>query len=185
MKPNLRQLPLLSPRADALEKCVYCPKLCRAACPVSNAEPSESLIPWGKMSAAYFMARGDVAITPESASVAWACTGCLACAERCNHKNPVAATLTDARADLRARRRSAGGHRARRALAPAVGRAQGCGLRAEPRTRPPGRAPLARLLLCPEGASGGAARGARRRGAHGRKGRARQGVLRVPARRRG
>lgn len=100
MKPNLRQLPLLSPRADALEKCVYCPKLCRAACPVSNAEPSESLIPWGKMSAAYFMARGDVAVTPESASVAWACTGCLACAERCDHKNPVAETLTDARADL-------------------------------------------------------------------------------------
>lgn len=100
MKPDLRHLPLLATRADALEKCVYCPKLCRAACPVSNAEPSESLIPWGKMSAAYFMARGDVPVTPENASVAWACTGCLACAERCDHKNPVAATLTDARAEL-------------------------------------------------------------------------------------
>ncbi|NUP09984.1 MAG: (Fe-S)-binding protein [Polyangiaceae bacterium] len=100
MKSPLVHLPLLEPRQDALEKCVYCPKLCRATCPVSNAEPHETLIPWGKMSTSFFMARGDVPIAPEEASVAWACTDCGACTERCDHKNPVGATLTDARADL-------------------------------------------------------------------------------------
>lgn len=100
MTADLKRLPLLEPHRGALEKCVYCPKLCRAACPVSNAEPNESIIPWGKMSAAFFMARGDVAITAQTASVAWACTDCGACAERCDHKNPVGDVLLDSRADL-------------------------------------------------------------------------------------
>lgn len=100
MTSDLKRLPLLEPHRSALEKCVYCPKLCRAACPVSNAEPNESIIPWGKMSAAFFMARGDVAITAETASVAWACTDCGACTERCDHKNPVGDVLLDARADM-------------------------------------------------------------------------------------
>lgn len=94
------KLPLLAPRQGALDKCVYCPKLCRAACPVSNAEPNESLTPWGKMSAAAFLGRGQLELTHESAEVAWACTGCYACRERCDHKNPVADTLLDARAEL-------------------------------------------------------------------------------------
>lgn len=99
----LKHLPLLAPHQDALEKCVYCPKLCRASCPVSNAEPNESLIPWGKMSASYFMARGDVQPDPETAAVAWACTDCFGCRERCDHKNLVGKTLNDARAELFAR----------------------------------------------------------------------------------
>ena len=53
----LRRLPTLGARKDTLEKCVFCPKLCRSACPVSNAEPRETLTPWGKMSTAYFAAR--------------------------------------------------------------------------------------------------------------------------------
>ncbi len=100
---SLPKLPLLEPRADTLEKCVYCPKLCRAACPVSNAEPVETLTPWGKMSMAYFAARGDVEIDPLHAEPAWACTGCLGCRERCDHKNEVASTLTIARGELYAR----------------------------------------------------------------------------------
>ena len=100
---KLPNLPLLQPRADTLEKCVYCPKLCRAACPVSNAEPTETLTPWGKMSMAYFAARGDVTIDPLHAEPAWACTGCLGCRERCDHKNDVASTLTVARGELHAR----------------------------------------------------------------------------------
>jgi dimethylglycine catabolism B len=55
-----RRLPTLAPLKDTLEKCVFCPKLCRSACPVSNAEPRETITPWGKMSMAYFAARGDV-----------------------------------------------------------------------------------------------------------------------------
>ncbi len=96
----LRRLPTLAARKDALEKCVFCPKLCRSACPVSNAEPRETLTPWGKMSAAYFVARGDVALEAPFARPAWACTGCFSCRSSCDHQNDVAGTLLDARGGL-------------------------------------------------------------------------------------
>ncbi len=111
----LPHLPLVSAHEAALETCAYCPKLCRAACPVSAVEPKETLIPWGKMSTAFFMARGDVPLDAGHAEPAWACTGCLGCRELCDHKNPVAATLMDARADLFAEGLSPEG--ARRAVA--------------------------------------------------------------------
>ncbi|CAN5666071.1 (Fe-S)-binding protein [soil metagenome] len=93
----MRALPLLEQRRKALETCVFCPKLCRSACPVSNEEPRETLTPWGKMSTASFAAHGDVPLTPAFARTAWACTGCMACREACDHENPVAGTLFDAR----------------------------------------------------------------------------------------
>ena len=79
---------------------MYCPKLSRAACPVSNAEASETVTPWGKMSMAYFAARGDVPVDKVHAAPAWACTGCFACREACDHKNEVAPALMDARAAM-------------------------------------------------------------------------------------
>ena len=96
-KRPMRQLPVLEARRRELETCVYCPKLCRSACPVSNAEPRETLIPWGKMSTAFFAARGDVPLDESHAAPAWACTGCWACREACDHRNEVAPTLFDAR----------------------------------------------------------------------------------------
>jgi len=95
-----RNLPLLSERVKALETCAYCPKLCRAACPVSTAEASETVTPWGKMSLAWFALRGDVPVDIEHADAAWACTTCFGCRDRCDHKNPVAHTLLEARADF-------------------------------------------------------------------------------------
>lgn len=92
------KLPMLEASRAPLETCAFCPKLCRTACPVSNAEPREALIPWGKMTASYQAALGDQPLTHETAALAWACTGCLACREACDHKNPVAATLGAARA---------------------------------------------------------------------------------------
>lgn len=97
---SLSKLPLVASHESALEKCVYCPKLSRAACPVSNVESNETVTPWGKMSMAYFAARGDVPIDAEHADPAWACSACYGCRERCEHKNPVADVLSDARADL-------------------------------------------------------------------------------------
>ncbi len=94
------RLPVLAAQAATLEKCVFCPKLCRSACPVSNAEPRETITPWGKMSMAYFMARGDVPLEADFASTAWACTGCKACAKTCEHDNDVAGTLHRTRAEL-------------------------------------------------------------------------------------
>lgn len=99
-RSDMRALPVLASKERELTLCVYCPKLCRAACPVSNAEPREALIPWGKMSTAYFLARGDVPIDEDHAATAWACTGCMACRERCDHHNDVATTLGTARAAL-------------------------------------------------------------------------------------
>jgi Fe-S oxidoreductase len=93
----MRALPMLEPRRAALEKCVFCPKLCRSSCPVSNAEPRETLTPWGKMSAAWMTAHGDVPVDASHAAPAWACTGCFACRESCDHRNEVADVLTDAR----------------------------------------------------------------------------------------
>lgn len=111
---------MLEPHKSTLEKCVYCPKLCRASCPVSNVEPTESLTPWGKMSAAYFLGRGDMPVEKDTASVAWGCTGCMACRERCDHKNDVSSTLRDTRAEVftrgaapEAARRVADAHRSR------------------------------------------------------------------------
>jgi Fe-S oxidoreductase len=97
-----RRLNVLGERRAALEMCGYCPKLCRSTCPVSEAEASEALIPWGKMSLAWYVARGDLAPDRDVARVAWGCTGCHACRERCEHENPVAATLVAARAVFRA-----------------------------------------------------------------------------------
>ncbi|AKT36650.1 (Fe-S)-binding protein [Chondromyces crocatus] len=94
------RLPLLESSQAQLEKCVYCPKLCRATCPVSEVEASETVTPWGKMSMAYFAARGDVPVDVEHAAPAWACSNCYACTVRCNHRNDVSGVLTDARTEL-------------------------------------------------------------------------------------
>ncbi len=95
-----RRLKMLEPRRSTLERCVFCPKLCRSACPVSNTEPRETLTPWGKMSMAYFVANESVALARSFADPAWACTGCFGCREQCDHRNDVAGTLFDARAAL-------------------------------------------------------------------------------------
>src|ERR1700729_1576690 len=108
----LHRLPTLAARKDTLEKCVFCPKLCRSACPVSNAEPRETLTPWGKMSAAWMSAHGDVPFDEPHAAPAWACTDCGACTSACDHRNPVADVLLDARdAFVRARLAPAGAAR--------------------------------------------------------------------------
>lgn len=103
MRPDerkLHRLPTLEAKKATFEKCVFCPKLCRSACPVSNAEPRETLTPWGKMSMAYFVANGSVATAKEFAAPAWACTGCFGCREQCDHRNDVTGSLYAARSAL-------------------------------------------------------------------------------------
>lgn len=96
-----QRLPLLQAAQKALETCGYCPKLCRGTCPVSNVEPREALIPWGKMSSAWLSARGDIPADRDTAETAWGCSGCHACTSFCEHANPVADTLYGARAEAR------------------------------------------------------------------------------------
>src|SRR5207302_4524206 len=93
-------LPTLAARKATFERCVFCPKLCRSACPVSNADTRETVTPWGKMSMSYFVANESVAAAPSFAAPAWACTGCFGCREHCDHKNDVTGTLFDARSAL-------------------------------------------------------------------------------------
>ncbi len=93
------KLPLASQQEKALENCAYCPKLCRAVCPVSAADRRETLTPWGKMSITWMTSRGQLKPDAEIAETAWACTGCMACRQNCDHENPVAETLALARAD--------------------------------------------------------------------------------------
>jgi Fe-S oxidoreductase len=100
---KMRVLPQLEGRRGELEKCVFCPKLCRSACPVSNAEPRETVTPWGKMSLAWMAAHGDVPADASHAAPAWACTGCMQCRQACDHENPVADVLLDARDALSGR----------------------------------------------------------------------------------
>lgn len=91
-------LPVLDERRSELELCGYCPKLCRSACPVSEAEARETVTPWGKMSLSWFAARGDVPLDEAHLAPAWDCTACRACESFCDHHNPVAGTLLDVRA---------------------------------------------------------------------------------------
>jgi dimethylglycine catabolism B len=100
---EVRRLAVLDERRAALETCGYCPKLCRSACPVSEVEASEPLIPWGKMTMTWYAARGDLEADRDVAALPWACTGCLACRDHCAHENPVAQTLVAARAVYHAR----------------------------------------------------------------------------------
>ena len=95
-----RALVLLDARAPELESCSYCPKLCRAACPVADSEASDTVTPWSIMSQSLEVARGRLPADAETAELSWACSGCRACTGRCDLNNPVAETLFDARAEF-------------------------------------------------------------------------------------
>ncbi len=87
-------LSVVRERRVELETCAFCPRLCRAACPVSNAEPREALTPFGKMTSLLSVERDA------SNMLAYACTGCGACTTACRHENPVAEVLLEGRAAL-------------------------------------------------------------------------------------
>ncbi len=88
------RLAVATTRRAELETCAFCPRLCRAACPVSNAEPREALTPFGKMTSLLARAREDKSLLP------YACTACGACTTACRHENPVAEVLVEGRAAL-------------------------------------------------------------------------------------
>ena len=81
------------------ETCAFCPKLCRFACPVAEAEARETVTPWGLMTRADDVRRGALALDRDTAE-SWAhCTGCGRCTQICKHDNPVATALFAARAE--------------------------------------------------------------------------------------
>jgi Fe-S oxidoreductase len=83
----------------SLSYCTYCPKLCRHACPVSNAEARETVVPQAKMAT---MRRLRVVDGPDAAAESlalYACTGCGACTEACLHGVAVGPALFRGRDD--------------------------------------------------------------------------------------
>jgi Fe-S oxidoreductase len=130
-------MPLDRASSEATERCLYCPRLCRSACPVAHESASETLTPWGKMSLA---ALGVPAAAPlprlpdrldglvrralelvgaprlpldaDAVEPFYACTNCLRCRVWCEHGNDVPHALLQAR-----------GEAADRGLAPAAARA--------------------------------------------------------------
>ncbi len=80
-----------------LEFCTTCPKLCRFACPVANAEYKESVTPWGKVGMLYYLSKDFVPHTTENYELMYHCTGCLACRQFCEHQISVPDLLISGR----------------------------------------------------------------------------------------
>ena len=99
MDEPIRELPPLDPQhLRWTELCTWCPTLCLFTCPVSNAQGRDTVAPWGKMSLTRWLARGVERLDADSAAVAYACLGCLACRTICRHDVEVPSVLFAARA---------------------------------------------------------------------------------------
>ncbi len=85
------------------ETCTFCPKLCRQACPVSNATPREALIPQQKMQMLHQLGRRRVPWTVEYTEPLYGCTGCGACRQVCALDNEVSQSLFEGRRQARER----------------------------------------------------------------------------------
>ncbi|MBX5482881.1 MAG: (Fe-S)-binding protein [Myxococcaceae bacterium] len=82
---------------QAYAYCAYCPKICRFACPVSDAVPSETVSTWGKMTEAHLVTTQKRSLEPGGAKALYACTGCMRCRTYCRHENEVGFALFTAR----------------------------------------------------------------------------------------
>ncbi|MEZ4435198.1 MAG: (Fe-S)-binding protein [bacterium] len=82
-----------------VETCAFCPKLCRWACPVADAEGRETVTPWGLMTLVDDVARGRARLDAVTAEVFAHCTGCRRCQHVCKHDNEMPTALMAARAE--------------------------------------------------------------------------------------
>ncbi|MBW1810563.1 MAG: (Fe-S)-binding protein [Deltaproteobacteria bacterium] len=80
-----------------LGNCTYCPKLCRFCCPAAEAEHSETVTPWAKMSLVEMVRAGRLEACDEVGEVFYHCFACLHCRTHCKHENDVPAALLSAR----------------------------------------------------------------------------------------
>lgn len=79
--------------------CTYCPKLCRFACPVTNAESRETVTPTTKMNFLQLVRDGKISLDADVADIFYRCAGCLACRAYCKHRIDVPAVIERARAE--------------------------------------------------------------------------------------
>ncbi|MBI4820709.1 MAG: (Fe-S)-binding protein [Deltaproteobacteria bacterium] len=79
----------LSQREDAgIATCASCPRLCRHACPVAEAQARETSSPWNLVVTSGLLKRGRIEAESVGA-LPWSCSSCGACTEACLHKNDV------------------------------------------------------------------------------------------------
>lgn len=83
--------------APAYTTCTYCPKVCRFACPVSEASANEGHSTWAKMTAAHLVETGQRPMDEGASKAVHACVGCGRCTSFCKHENVVGAALFAAR----------------------------------------------------------------------------------------
>jgi Fe-S oxidoreductase len=88
----------LSQHRQAYAFCAYCPKVCRFACPVSDATQKETVSTWAKMTGAYLATEHKLPVTDANAAPLYACTGCMRCRSVCKHQNEVGYALFSSRA---------------------------------------------------------------------------------------
>ena len=81
----MRVLPL-GPHESDLDKCRFCPKMCRFACPVAEAEASEAATPTWKGALIRLFLEGRVPLGGAVAEAAYRCTDCLLQRTYCLHK---------------------------------------------------------------------------------------------------
>ena len=86
---------MLEGRAHEIATCTFCPKLCRFACPVAEAECRETVTPWALMTSLDDARRGRGTLDAELLTH---CSGCRRCEAVCKHATDVAGTLYEARA---------------------------------------------------------------------------------------
>lgn len=90
----------LDDRVPAFELCLFCPSLCRHACPVATVRGNDSSSPWALMSLASHLAAGRVKPAPDIAAAFADCVNCGACSAACKFENPVGEALVQTRAWL-------------------------------------------------------------------------------------
>lgn len=83
---------------DPRVTCSYCPKLCRHACPVAEAERTEEATPTFKQQVALLASTGRRPLDAERARVLWKCTDCGAAQAACRHRIDPAPSLREGRA---------------------------------------------------------------------------------------
>lgn len=82
---------------QALETCSYCPKLCRASCPVATVEKTEVAVPSFKMQVARQTRSGVLELNESAARVFYKCTSCLHSRSVCRHHVNVDTPFREAR----------------------------------------------------------------------------------------
>jgi Fe-S oxidoreductase len=82
----------IAPHARLFGDCTFCPKMCRFACPVAEAEASEAATPAWKGALLRLHAEGRLPLSGAVAEAAYRCTDCLLQKTHClhGHETPAA-----------------------------------------------------------------------------------------------